>query len=100
MRSIAVVVHAAVEHGGSVLADGAADEGAAARVFGDEVADVVDDAGDGDPGAAALLGLRHVVVPRDDGQLVERHAPVELRALAVQLLLVHLETALFDFVGP
>lgn len=94
---VGVVVHAAVEDGGGVLADGRVDESLATGVVGDELADVVDDTGDGDPGLA-LLGLGNEVVPADDGEVLEGGAPVERRALLVELLLDLLETALLDLV--
>ena len=97
MGRVRVVVDAAVEHGGRVLADAGADHGLAAGVVLDEVRHVVDDAGDGDEGVA-VAGLLLVVVPLHHGQLVERGAPVELGALLVELLLVLLQTALLDLV--
>jgi hypothetical protein len=94
---VGVVVDAAVEHGGGVLADARADQGTATRVVLDEVGHVVDDAGDGDQGAA-VLGLLLVGVPVDDGQLLERDAPVKGLALLVELLLQLLQAALLDLV--
>lgn len=82
MRGVGVHVHAAVEHGRGVLSDAAADHGFASGVVLDELRDVVDHARDGDE-AAPVLGLVDVVVPLDDGELVEGHAPVEPRALLV-----------------
>ena len=53
---VGVVIDTAVEHRGGVLADARGDEGAASRVLLDEVGDVVNNARDGDQGAA-ILGL-------------------------------------------
>lgn len=97
MRGVGVHVHAAVEHGRGVLADAAADHGLAAGVVLDELRDVVDHARDGDE-AAPVLGLVDEVVPLDDGELVQGHAPVEPRALLVQFLLLLLHAAFFDLV--
>ena len=93
-----MVVDAAVEDGRRVLADARVDQRLAARVVLDEVADVVDDARDGDE-RAPVLGLGHIVVPADDGQLLERGTPVEGGALLVDLLLQLLQAALLDLVG-
>ncbi|KAI6876604.1 Acyl-CoA [Hortaea werneckii] len=95
---VGVVVDAAVEHGGRVLADPALDHGLATGVVGDEVGHVVDDTGNRDQ-ATAVLALVNVVIPLEDGQLLKRHTPVELGALLVELLLLLLETALLDLVG-
>lgn len=54
-RRVGVVVHAPVEHGRRVLADGGRDERPAARVLGRKVRHVVHEAGDGDQGAGARL---------------------------------------------
>lgn len=97
MGGVGVVVDAAVEDGGGVLADARGDQGLAAGVDADEVGDIVDDAGHRDEGAA-IAGLGLVGVPVDDGQLLERGAPVEGLALLVELLLELLEAALLDLV--
>lgn len=97
MRRVGVHVHAAVKHGRGVLADAAADHGLAAGVILDEIRDIVDHARHGDE-AAPVLGLVDVVVPLDDGELVQGHAPVEPCALLVQFLLLLLHAALFDLV--
>lgn len=96
---VGVEVDAAVEDGGGVAADGGADEGLAAGVVLDEVADVVDDAADGGEGLAVLAAVGDEVVPVDDGELLEGDAPVEGGALLVELLLLLLEAALLDLVG-
>lgn len=98
MGGVGVVVDAAVEHGGSVLADARVDHRLAAGVVLDEVGDVVDNTGDGNQ-TTAVLGLLDVFLPFHDGQLVERDTPVELGAALVDLLLQLLDTALFDLVG-
>lgn len=95
---VGVEVDTAVEHGGGVLADAAADESSATGVLVDEVGHVVYDTSNSDE-ATAVLGLLNVVIPLDNGKLVERNTPVELRSLLVELLLELLNTALFDFVG-
>ena len=64
----------------------------------DEIGHVVDNTGDGDEGLA-ILGLGDVVVPVDDGELVEGRSPVELGTLLVELLLELLNSALFNLVG-
>ena len=98
VRSVAVVVDAAVEHGGSILADSRADHSLATWMIADEVRDIVHDACDGDE-AAAVGGLVDVVVPFHDGELVERDAPVEFAALLVEFLLLLLHATLLDLVG-
>ena len=95
---VAVVVHAAVEHGRGILADAGLDHGLAARVVVDEVRDIMDYTSDGDE-ATAVAGLVNVVVPFHDGELLERHAPVEPCAVLVELLLHLLEAALLDLIG-
>ena len=97
VRRVGVHVDAAVEHGRRVLADAAADHGFAARVVLDELRHVVDHARDGDE-AAAVLRLVDVVVPFDDGELVERNTPVEFRSLLVQFLLLLLHATFLDLV--
>jgi hypothetical protein len=94
---VGVVVDTTVEDGRGVLADGRRDEGLATRVVGNELANVVDDTGNGNPGLA-VLGLLDKVVPADDGQGLQWLAPVESGALLVELLLLLLETALLDLV--
>ena len=99
MGGVGVVVDPAVEDGRGVLADGRVDEGPAAGVGVDEVADVVDDARDGGELLAVVAAVGNEVVPGDDGELLERDAPVEGRPLAVELLLQLLDAALLDLVG-
>lgn len=97
VRGVGVHVHASVEHGRGVLANAAADHGFASGVVLDEFRDVVDNARNGNE-AASVLGLVDVVVPLNNGELVQGHAPVEPRALLVQFLLLLLHAALFDLV--
>lgn len=98
VSSVGVEVDTAVEHGGGVLADTAADERLATGVLVDEVSYVVNDTGNSNE-TTAVFGLLNIVVPLDDGKLVERSSPVEVGALLVKLLLELLDTALLDFVG-
>lgn len=95
-RRVRVVIHAPVEHGRGVLADGGRDERLAARVLAGKVGHVMHEAGDGYQGA----GLRFLeeVVPLHQGQDGERLAPVEDAELSVQPLLLLLEFALVDLV--
>lgn len=95
---IRVKVDAAVEHGGSIFAESALDERFASRMLVDEVGDIVDDTGDSDK-TAAVLNLLNVIVPLDDGELIEGSTPVKLRALLVKFLLELLHTTLLDLVG-
>jgi hypothetical protein len=83
---VGVEVDTTVEHGSSVFADTALDQGLATGVLVDEVGDVVNNTGDSDQ-TAAVLSLLNVVVPLDDGKLLKRYTPVELGALLVNLLL-------------
>lgn len=96
--SVGVKVDTAVEHGGSVLSNAAADESLAARVLGDEVGNIVNDTSNSDE-ATAVLGLLNVVVPLNHGELFKRDTPVELGSLLVELLLELLNAALLNFVG-
>jgi hypothetical protein len=96
--SVGVVVNTAVEDSSSVLANGSRDESLAAGVVLDEVADIVDDTSDGDPGLALSLGLLNEFVPADDGEKLEGLAPVKGGTLLVELLLGLLESALLDLV--
>jgi hypothetical protein len=96
--TVGVEVDTTVEHGGSILADAALDESLATRVLGDEVGNVMDNTSDSDE-TTAVLSLLNIVVPLDDGKLVERYTPVELLTLLVDLLLELLDTTLLDFVG-
>jgi hypothetical protein len=96
--TVGVEVDTTVEHGGGVLAETALDESLTTGVLVDEVGDVVNNTGDSNK-TAAVLDLLNVVVPLDDGKLLERNAPVELGALLVNLLLELLNTALLDLVG-
>lgn len=98
VRCVGMVVHPAVKHGSGILADTGVDHRFTARVVLDEIRDVMDDTGNGDE-TAAVLSLVDVVVPFNDGELLERDAPVELRAALVDFLLQLLNTALFDLVG-
>lgn len=95
-RRVRVVVHAPVEHGGGVLADGGQDECFAARVLLGKVGHVVHEAGDGYQGAGARLVDK--LLPLHQGQHGERLAPVEDAKLPVQLLLLLLELALVDLI--
>lgn len=97
MGSVGVEVDTTVEDGGGILSDARRDEGLATGVVLNEVCHVVDDTGDGNK-TPAVLGLLDVVVPVDDGQLLQRHAPVEPGPLLVQLLLLLLETSLLNLV--
>ena len=98
VRSVGVVVHAAVEHGSGILANTSVDHGLATRVVLDKVRAIVDDTGNGNE-ATTLLRLLDVLLPLHDGQLIQRDTPIELSTLLIELLLLLLETALFDFVG-
>lgn len=73
-RRVRVVVHAAVEHGRRVLADGGRDERPPARVLARKVCHVVHEARDGDQGPGARL--LEEVVPLHQGQDGEGFAPV------------------------
>lgn len=95
-RRVGVVVDAAVEHGGGVLADGGRDEPLAARVLAGEIGHVVHETRDGDQGAGARLLDK--VVPLHQGQHGQGLAPVEDAELAVELLLLLLQLALVDLV--
>lgn len=95
--SVGVVVDTTVEDSGSVLADSRVDESLATGVVLDELADIVDDTGDSDPGLA-VLGLGNEVVPADNGEVLEGNTPVKGGTLLVELLLLLLETALLDLV--
>jgi hypothetical protein len=95
---VAVEVDTAVEDGCGVLANGRGDKSLATGVFLDEGGDIVDNTGDGDKSLSAL-GISNKVVPRDNGELLERNTPVEGGALGIELLLLLLEAALLDFVG-
>ena len=57
----------------------------------------MDNARDGDE-TAPILGLVDVVIPFNDGELVQRDAPVEPGALLIELLLLLLYPAFLDFV--
>src|SRR5437763_11218616 len=63
-----------------------------------EIADVMDDAGDGDEGFA-VASLLLEVLEFNDGQLLDGNPPVELGTGAVELLLELLDAALLDLVG-
>lgn len=95
---VGVEIYTTVEHSGSILAEAALDESLASRVLLDEVGHIVDDTSNSDE-AASVLDLLDVIVPLDNGELIERRTPVELSALLVELLLELLDTALLDFVG-
>jgi hypothetical protein len=96
--TVRVEVDTTVEHGGSILANTALDESLATRVLVNEIGNVMDNTGNGNE-TTAVLGLLNIVVPLDDGELVERYTPVELGALLVDLLLELLDTTLLDLVG-
>lgn len=96
--SVGMGVDAAVEDGRGVLAETALDHGFSTRVLVDEVGHIVNDTGNRNE-TATLVDLLDVVVPLNDGKLIERNTPVKLRTLLVELLLKLLNTALFDFVG-
>ncbi|KAL2292658.1 hypothetical protein FJTKL_07760 [Diaporthe vaccinii] len=95
--SVGVEVDTTVEYGGGILSNARGDESLATGVVLDEVGHVVDDTGDSNK-TPAILGLLDIVVPVDDRQLLERHTPVKLDPLLVELLLLLLETALLDLV--
>ena len=98
MRSVAVHVDAAVEHGGGVFADAAVDHGASSRVVFDERRDVVNDTSDGNQ-SASVFRLVLEVVPLHNRKGFERDTPVELGALLIEILLLLLNAALFNLVG-
>ena len=93
-----MVVHATVEHGSGILANGGVDESLATGVISDEIANIVNDASDSNPGLAIDLGLGDVVVPADNGEVLKRNTPVKSGALLVKLLLELLESALLNLV--
>jgi hypothetical protein len=95
--SVRVVVDTTVEDSGGVLANSGVDESLATGVVLDELADIVDDTSDSDPGLA-VLGLLDKVVPADNGEVLEGNAPVKGGTLLVELLLLLLETALLNLV--
>lgn len=94
---VGVVVNTTVEDGGGVLADSRLDDGLSAGVLLDKVGNVVDDTSDQNE-STALISLGLEVVEIHDGKLFERNTPVELSALAVDLLLELLNATLLDFV--
>jgi hypothetical protein len=94
---VGVVVDAAVEDGGGVLADARRDHGPSAGVVLDKVAHVVDHACHGHQ-RPAVPGFGLVGVPVDDGQLLQGDPPVERLSLLVELLLELLEPALLDLI--
>lgn len=98
MGSIRVKVDTAVEDSSGVLADSRGDESLATRMLLDEVTNIVNDTSDGDE-SLSILGLGNEVVPGDDGELLERDAPIEGGTLGIELLLHLLETTLLDLVG-
>jgi len=93
-----VEIDTAVEHGSSVFANTALDESLASGVLIDEVGNIVDDTSNSDQ-ATTVLSLLNIVIPFNDGELVEGNAPVEPGTLLVDLLLELLDTTLLDFVG-
>ncbi len=97
MCGVGVHVYPTIEHGSSVFADAAVDHRFPSGVLLDELAHIVNDARDGDE-PAAVLGLVLEVVPFHDWKGVERHTPIEFGALLVELLLLLLHPAFFDFV--
>jgi hypothetical protein len=92
-----VSIDRAIEHGSRILADARVDHSTTARVLLDKVGDIMDNTGDADE-STAILGLVDVVVPLNDGKLVERHTPIKSAALLVKLLLQLLNTSLLDLV--
>lgn len=98
MGRVGVKVDASVEDGGGVLADSGRDQSLATGVVLDEVGHVVDHTGHRHQ-SLPVLGLGDVVIPVDDGELVEGSTPVELGSLLVELLLQLLDAALLDLVG-
>lgn len=98
MGSIGVVVDTTVEHGSSILANGRVDERLATGMIGDELANIVNDTSDSNPGLAIDLGLGDVVVPADNGEVLKRNTPVKSGALLVKLLLELLKSALLNLV--
>ena len=97
VSSVRVVVDTTVEDSSGILADSGVDQGLATGVVGDELADIMDDTSDNNPGLA-VLRLSDEVVPADNGQVLQRNTPVESGSLLVELLLNLLETALLDLV--
>ena len=97
VSGIGVHVNAPVEHGRGILANAAADHSFASRVILDELRNIVDDTRDGDE-TTPILGLVDIVIPFNDGELVQRDAPVEPRALLVEFFLLLLYSAFLDFV--
>lgn len=95
--AVGVVVDTTVEDSSGVLANGRVDEGLATGVVSNELANIVNDASDGNPGLA-VLGLGDKVVPADNGQVLERNTPVKSGTLLVELLLKLLESALLNLV--
>ena len=97
--SVGVEVDTAVEDCGCVLADSGRNEGLATGVLVDEVANIVDDTGDGGKLLSVLLAVGDEIVPVDNGELFKGNTPVESSTLLVELLLELLDTALFNLVG-
>jgi hypothetical protein len=97
VSSIGMVVHAAVEHGSRVLANTGADHSFATRVIFDESRHVMNDTSDSDE-TTTVLSLLDVLVPLHDWKLLEWNAPVKLRALLIQLLLLLLHSSFLNLV--
>jgi len=97
VSGVGVVVDTTIEDGGCVFADSRGDESLSTRMFLDEVGNIVNDTCDGNE-SSAVLSLGLVVVPVDDGELLERNTPVESLTLLIKLLLELLETTLLNLV--
>ena len=84
-------------HSCCILANAGLDHGFAAWVLADEFGHVVDDTRNGDQ-ATSVAALVGKLVPFHNGELVERHAPIELGALLVEFLLGLLEATFLDLI--
>lgn len=91
---VGVSVDASVEHGGSVLADGAHDESLSTGVVFDKRGHVVHNAGN--EHQISGLGLLSELLKLDHGQLLDGDAPVEVASPLVELLLSLLHETLLD----
>src|ERR1700760_4123242 len=83
---VGVIVHTAIEHTRSVLANTTGNQCLATRVIGNETRNIVNDTGNGNKSTPIFVGLFLEVIPFHHWELFERKAPVKLRTCLIQLL--------------
>lgn len=90
-------VDTAIEYSSGILANGRGDQSFATRMVLNKIAHVVNDTSNRSQ-CLAVLRLFNKVIPVNHRELFQRHAPIQLAALLINLLLLLLQPTLVNLV--